>query len=304
MSNIYWADGEYIPKEQAKISPLTHTLHYGLGAFEGVRSYQSHDGKKSLIFRLVDHTKRLLESAKIIGVDVDYSLDQLIEAQIEVVKRSKLTNSYIRPLVYIGSERLGLDIIDIDRHVMISCIEWPNYFGSDAQEKGIEVMISSFTRQFPNSLMTKSKISGGYVNGIMAHDLARKNGFQEAILLDTNGFIAEGSGQNIFLVKDGELLTPSLNCCLNGITRRTVMEFAKDNNIPVKERNITRDEICVADEVFLCGTASEIAPVKGVDKIKIGNGKRGDVTKLIQKLYLDTVSGKLEQYQSWLTSVE
>ena len=302
MSDTYWVDGKYLPKDDVSISPLTHTFHYGLGVFEGVRSYEAKDGSVN-IFRLKEHTERLLESANITGIEVEYDYADLFDAQIQVVKKSNLKNAYIRPLLYIGSERLGLDIEGIDSHAMVTCWEWPSYFGEDALEKGIDVMVSSFTRQFPNSLMTKSKISGGYVNGIMAHDQAKKNGYQEAILLDTNGFIAEGSGQNIFIVKDNVLLTPSLNCCLNGITRRSVIQFANDEGIEVVERNITRDELYTADEIFFCGTAVEITPIRSIDKKKICNGKRGEMTTLIQTKYLDAVRGKSESYQDWLTRV-
>lgn len=302
MSDTYWVDGKYLPKDDVSISPLTHTFHYGLGVFEGVRSYEAKDGSVN-IFRLKEHTERLLESANITGIEVEYDYADLFDAQIQVVKKSNLKNAYIRPLLYIGSERLGLDIEGIDSHAMVTCWEWPSYFGEDAIEKGIDVMVSSFTRQFPNSLMTKSKISGGYVNGIMAHDQAKKNGYQEAILLDTNGFIAEGSGQNIFIVKDNVLLTPSLNCCLNGITRRSVIQFANDEGIEVVERNITRDELYTADEIFFCGTAVEITPIRSIDKKEICNGKRGEMTTLIQTKYLDVVRGKSESYQDWLTRV-
>lgn len=302
MSDTYWVDGKYLPKDDVSISPLTHTFHYGLGVFEGVRSYEAKDGSVN-IFRLKEHTERLLESANITGIEVEYDYADLFDAQIQVVKKSNLKNAYIRPLLYIGSERLGLDIEGIDSHAMVTCWEWPSYFGEDALEKGIDVMVSSFTRQFPNSLMTKSKISGGYVNGIMAHDQAKKNGYQEAILLDTNGFIAEGSGQNIFIVKDNVLLTPSLNCCLNGITRRSVIQFANDEGIEVVERNITRDELYTADEIFFCGTAVEITPIRSIDKKEICNGKRGEITTLIQSKYLDAVRGKSESYQDWLTRV-
>ena len=302
MSDTYWVDGKYLPKDDVSISPLTHTFHYGLGVFEGVRSYEAKDGSVN-IFRLKEHTERLLESANITGIEVEYDYADLFDAQIQVVKKSNLKNAYIRPLLYIGSERLGLDIEGIDSHAMVTCWEWPSYFGEDALEKGIDVMVSCFTRQFPNSLMTKSKISGGYVNGIMAHDQAKKNGYQEAILLDTNGFLAEGSGQNIFIVKDNVLLTPSLNCCLNGITRRSVIQFANDEGIEVVERNITRDELYTADELFFCGTAVEISPIRSIDKKEICNGKRGEMTTLIQTKYLDAVRGKSESYQDWLTRV-
>ncbi len=302
MSNTYWLDGEYIKKEQSNISALTHTLHYGLGAFEGVRCYYSDEGEIN-IFRLQDHTNRLLESVKILGLEVSYSFDELVEVQKQVIKKSKLKNAYLRPIVFLGSERLGLDIDGMDIHVMVVCQEWPSYFGKDAIEKGIDVMVSSYTRAHPNSLMTKSKICGGYVNGILAHDQAKKNGYQEAILMDTTGFVAEGSGQNIFLIKDGVLLTPELTCCLNGITRKTVMQIAKDNDIEIKERLITRDELYTADEIFLCGTAVEVTPVKSVDKTPVGKGSRGEFTNLIQSTYFDAVKGKIEKYHSWLSRV-
>jgi branched-chain amino acid aminotransferase len=303
MSNTYWLNGKYIQKEDAYISPLTHTLHYGLGAFEGVRSYASHDGDSVSIFRLEEHTERLFESAKIINVPINHSMNEVMDAQLGVIGKSGLKDAYIRPLIYLNDERLGLDIDNMSSHLMISCWEWPSYFGTESLESGIDVMVSSFTRQFPNSLMTKGKISGGYVNGVMAHDQAKRNGYQEAILLDTNGFVAEGSGQNIFFIKNGKLITPELTCCLNGITRRSVMKIARDLGLDVLERHITRDELYTADELFFCGTAVEITPIRAVDKIKVGIGKRGEISTQIQQTYLDAVRGKSEIYTDWLSKV-
>ena len=303
MSNTYWLNGKYINKEDAYLSPLTHTLHYGLGAFEGVRSYGSSNGDNVNIFRLKEHTERLFESAKIINVPINHNIDEVMEAQIGVISKSNLKDAYIRPLLYLNDERLGLDIVGMSSHLMISCWDWPTYFGAESIEQGIDVMVSSFTRQFPNSLMTKSKISGGYVNGVMAHDQAKNNGYQEAILLDTNGFVAEGSGQNIFIVKDGNLLTPELTCCLNGITRRSVIQIAKDKGIDVQERQITRDELYTADEIFFSGTAVEITPIRSVDKVAIGPGKRGEITTVIQETYSAIVSGEAKDYDHWLSRV-
>ena len=303
MSNTYWLNGKYINKEDAYLSPLTHTLHYGLGAFEGVRSYGSTDGDNVNIFRLKEHTERLFESAKIINVSINHNLDEVMEAQIGVISKSNLKDAYIRPLLYLNDERLGLDIVGMSSHLMISCWDWPTYFGAESIKQGIDVMISSFTRQFPNSLMTKSKITGGYVNGVMAHDQAKNNGYQEAILLDTNGFVAEGSGQNIFIVKNGDLLTPELTCCLNGITRRSVIQMAKDKGIEVHERQITRDELYTADEIFFSGTAVEITPIRSVDKVVIGPGKRGEITKIIQETYLGIARGEIKEYDHWLSRV-
>ena len=303
MSNTYWLNGKYINKEDAYLSPLTHTLHYGLGAFEGVRSYGSSNGDNVNIFRLKEHTERLFESAKIINVPINHNIDEVMEAQIGVISKSNLKDAYIRPLLYLNDERLGLDIEGMSSHLMISCWDWPTYFGAESIEQGIDVMISSFTRQFPNSLMTKSKISGGYVNGVMAHDQAKNNGYQEAILLDTNGFVAEGSGQNIFIVKDGNLLTPELTCCLNGITRRSVIQIAKDKGIDVQERQITRDELYTADEIFFSGTAVEITPIRSVDKVTIGPGKRGEITTVIQETYSAIVRGEAKEYDHWLSRV-
>tara|TARA_Y100001935_G_C17296612_1_gene506462 strand:- start:887 stop:1798 length:912 start_codon:yes stop_codon:yes gene_type:complete len=303
MSNTYWLNGKYINKDDAYISPLTHTLHYGLGAFEGVRSYGSSNGDNVNIFRLKEHTERLFESAKIINVPINHNLDEVMEAQMGVISKSNLKDAYIRPLLYLNDERLGLDIVGMSSHLMISCWDWPTYFGAESIEQGIDVMISSFTRQFPNSLMTKSKITGGYVNGVMAHDQAKNNGYQEAILLDTNGFVAEGSGQNIFIVKNGNLLTPELTCCLNGITRRSVIKIAKDNGIDVHERQITRDELYTADEMFFSGTAVEITPIRSVDKVVIGPGKRGEITKIIQETYLGIARGEIKEYDHWLSRV-
>ena len=303
MSNTYWLNGKYINKEDAYLSPLTHTLHYGLGAFEGVRSYGSSNGDNVNIFRLKEHTERLFESAKIINVSINHNIDEVMEAQIGVISKSNLKDAYIRPLLYLNDERLGLDIVGMSSHLMISCWDWPTYFGAESIEQGIDVMVSSFTRQFPNSLMKKSKISGGYVNGVMAHDQAKNNGYQEAILLDTNGFVAEGSGQNIFIVKDGNLLTPELTCCLNGITRRSVMQIAKDKGIDIQERQITRDELYTADEIFFSGTAVEITPIRSVDKVAIGPGKRGEITTVIQETYSAIVRGEAKEYDHWLSRV-
>ena len=303
MSNTYWLNGKYINKEDAYLSPLTHTLHYGLGAFEGVRSYGSSNGDNVNIFRLKEHTERLFESAKIINVPINHNIDEVMEAQIGVISKSNLKDAYIRPLLYLNDERLGLDIVGMSSHLMISCWDWPTYFGAESIEQGIDVMVSSFTRQFPNSLMTKSKISGGYGNGVMAHDQAKNNGYQEAILLDTNGFVAEGSGQNIFIVKDGNLLTPELTCCLNGITRRSVIQIAKDKGIDVQERQITRDELYTADEIFFSGTAVEITPIRSVDKVAIGPGKRGEITTVIQETYSAIVRGEAKEYDHWLSRV-
>ena len=303
MSNTYWLNGKYINKEDAYLSPLTHTLHYGLGAFEGVRSYGSSNGDNVNIFRLKEHTERLFESAKIINVSINHNIDEVMEAQIGVISKSNLKDAYIRPLLYLNDERLGLDIVGMSSHLMISCWDWPTYFGAESIEQGIDVMVSSFTRQFPNSLMTKSKISGGYVNGVMAHDQAKNNGYQEAILLDTNGFVAEGSGQNIFIVKDGNLLTPELTCCLNGITRRSVIQIAKDKGIDVQERQITRDELYTADEIFFSGTAVEITPIRSVDKVAIGPDKRGEITTVIQETYSAIVRGEAKEYDHWLSRV-
>ena len=303
MSNTYWLNGKYINKEDAYLSPLTHTLHYGLGAFEGVRSYGSSNGDNVNIFRLKEHTERLFESAKIINVPINHNIDEVMEAQIGVISKSNLKDAYIRPLLYLNDERLGLDIVGMSSHLMISCWDWPTYFGAESIEQGIDVMVSSFTRQFPNSLMTKSKISGGYVNGVMAHDQAKNNGYQEAILLDTNGFVAEGSGQNIFIVKDGNLLTPELTCCLNGITRRSVIQIAKDKGIDAQERQITRDELYTADEIFFSGTAVEITPIRSVDKVVIGPGKRGEITTVMQETYSAIVRGETKEYDHWLSRV-
>ena len=303
MSNTYWLNGKYINKEDAYLSPLTHTLHYGLGAFEGVRSYGSSNGDNVNIFRLKEHTERLFESAKIINVPINHNIDEVMEAQIGVISKSNLKDAYIRPLLYLNDERLGLDIVGMSSHLMISCWDWPTYFGAESIEQGIDVMVSSFTRQFPNSLMTKSKISGGYVNGVMAHDQAKNNGYQEAILLDTNGFVAEGSGQNIFIVKDGNLFTPDLTCCLNGITRRSVIQIAKDKGIDVQERQITRDELYTADEIFFSGTAVEITPIRSVDKVAIGPGKRGEITTVIQETYSAIVRGEAKENDHRLSRV-
>ncbi|MFB2538464.1 MULTISPECIES: branched-chain amino acid transaminase [unclassified Acinetobacter] len=298
-----WQDGKMVDWRDAKIHVLTHTLHYGLGVFEGVRAYKTADGRTA-IFRLEDHTKRLLNSAKIFQLDVPYSYDELLEAQKNVVLENKLESAYLRPLIWVGSEKLGIAAKGNTIHAIVAAWAWGAYLGEEGIKNGIRVKTSSFTHHMPNVTMCKAKAVSNYPVSIMANQEVTRNGYEEAILMDPQGYVCQGSGENLFLVKDGELHTPDLSGgALDGITRRTIMQFAQDLGIKVHERRITRDEFYLADEVFMTGTAAEVTPIREYDDRPIGNGGRGELTAQIQKLYFDVVEGRNEKYAHWLTYI-
>ncbi|ORF04175.1 branched chain amino acid aminotransferase [Snodgrassella alvi] len=296
-----WFNGNLVEWRNAQTHVLTHTLHYGMGVFEGVRAYETQNG--TAIFRLQDHTKRLFNSAKITGMHLPFTMEEINQAHIGVVKANKLASCYFRPMAFYGSNKLGVAPDQNDVQVIVAAWPWGAYLGEEGMQKGIRVQISSFTRHHPNITMIKAKANGNYMNSIMANTEATRNGYDEAIMLDSNGFVAEGSGENIFIVNDGKLYTPALDAALDGITRRTVMAIAADMNLTVTEKHITRDEVYCADEVFFTGTAAEVTPIREVDGRVIGCGSRGTLTTEIQQRYFDIVHGKNTKYESWLTYI-
>ncbi len=297
-----WMDGKLTPWDEANVHILTHTLHYGNGVFEGTRAYQTKDGLA--IFRLEDHTKRLLNSAKITMIKSPYSQKELEDAQIELLKSNDFTsNVYIRPLIYLGYGVMGLYHINAPVNVAIAAWEWGSYLGDEGLQNGIRVKISSFTRNSVKSTMGKAKAAANYLNSQMAKFEAIDCGYEEALLLDDEGFVAEGSGECFFIVRDGVLITPPNDNSLESITQDTVLKLAHDFDIPVERRRITRDEVFIADEAFFTGTAAELTPVKEVDARVIGDGKRGDITKKLQDAYFDVVYGRNEKYKHLLTYI-
>jgi branched-chain amino acid aminotransferase len=298
-SKKIWMDGALVDWDKAQVHVLTHTLHYGLGVFEGIRCYRCADGRSS-VFRLKEHIERLFTSAHIALIDIPYTPDDLCNAVVETLKANSLDEGYIRPLVYLGNGSMGLLPKDNPVKVSIAAWAWGAYLGEEGLARGIRVKVSSFARNNVNSSMTKAKITGSYVNSILAKKEAAGMGFDEALLLDTDGCVSEGSGENIFIVKDGIMKTTELATILPGITRDSVMRIAADKGLTVKEERFTRDELYIADEAFFTGTAAEITPIREVDSRAIGTGKPGPVTLDIQKTYFDAVKGADKSYESWL----
>ena len=298
---LIWLDGKMIPWREARVHVLTHTFHYGMGVFEGVRAYHTDQGPA--IFRLQEHTDRLFESAHILGMPLAFSKEQLNAAQIAAVRDNQLDSAYLRPMCFYGSEGMGLRADNLRTHVMVAAWEWGAYLGDEAMEKGIRIRVSSFTRHHVNITMCRAKANGNYINSMLALQEALDSGYDEALLLDNQGFVMEGSGENIFIVRDGVLYTPDLTSALDGITRRTIMQLAREANIEVVEKRITRDEVYIADEAFFTGTAAEVTPIREVDNRTIGSGSRGPVTALLQKMYFDVVHGRSPVHHDWLTLV-
>ena len=294
-------DGEMVAWRDANVHVLTHTLHYGLGVFEGVRAYKTPGGTS--IFRLQEHTDRLFDSAHILGITIPFTKDELNEAQIDVFRKNELEEGYLRPMVFLGSEALGIRAKDLSVHVSIAAWPWPDYMDPDSREKGIKVRTSSYTRHHVNITMCKAKSNGNYTNSILALHEALDSGCDEALLLDNEGYVAEGSGENIFVIKDGVLHTPELTSCLSGITRATVFRLAEELNLQILERRITRDEVYIADEAFFTGTAAEVLPIQSLDGRRIGSGSRGTITEKIQKAYFDQVRGNRTVNKEWHTIV-
>lgn len=298
-----WLDGEMIPWREAKTHVLTHTLHYGMGVFEGVRAYQADEGGAA-IFRLEDHTRRLFESAHILGMEMPYDRETINEAQRMAVRENNLDSAYIRPMCFYGSEGMGLRADNLNVHVMVAAWKWGAYLGDEGMNNGIRIHVSSFTRHHVNITMCRAKANGNYMNSMLALKEAMDNGYDEALLLDSEGYVMEGSGENIFLVRDGVLYTPDLTSALDGITRRTIIQFADEQGLKVVEKRITRDEVYIADEAFFTGTAAEVTPIREVDGRAIGTGTRGPITKQLQAKYFDVVHGRIPQYNDWLTFVK
>ena len=297
-----WLDGELVPWREARVHVLTHTLHYGLGVFEGVRAYATPRGPR--FFRLEDHTDRLFDSARILQIAMPYSKDEMLAAQRQVFAANELSEGYMRPIVYLGTESMGLRAAELSVHVAIACWPWPDYMGEESRERGIAVRTSSYTRHHVNITMCKAKANGNYINSILALHEARMAGCDEALLLDNEGYATEGSGENVFLVKGAVMHTPELTSCLPGITRDTIITFARELGWEVVERRITRDEFYIADEAFFTGTAAEVLPIHILDDRVIGSGGRGPATHKLQSLYLDQVRGRREAHPEWHTPAE
>jgi len=300
-SDKIWMDGKLVDWDKANVHILTHTLHYGLGVFEGIRCYRTIKG--SAIFRLDEHVNRLFSSAHIFNIEIPYSKDEIRQAIIETVKINKLRECYIRPLVYIGYGAMGVYPKGNPISVAVAVWPWGAYLGDEGLEKGIKIKVSSFTRHHVNSSMTRAKVCGNYVNSQIAKKEAIACGYDEALLLDPEGYVSEGSGENIFIVRNGRIKTTPLTTILEGITRDSIIRIAGDNKIPVEEERFTRDEIYIADEAFFTGTAAEVTPIREIDGRKIGIGSRGKVTKKLQSIFFDIVKGRNRKYESWLTRI-
>jgi branched-chain amino acid aminotransferase len=295
-------DGRLVPWHEATVHVLTHTLHYGLGVFEGIRCYRTDDGR-SAVFRLPEHVRRLFESAHINLMKVPFSEEQVSDAVGETLRANGLAEGYIRPLVYIGAGVMGLNPADNPIRVAVVAWPWGKYLGEEGMERGIRARVSSFARHHVNAKMTKGKTCGDYVNSILAKREALLDGYDEAILLDSQGLVAEASGENVFAVRRGEIVTPPLPTVLEGITRASVVELARDKGIPVREVPLTRDELYLADEVFLTGTAAEVTPIREIDHRTIGAGRRGPIAKALQDAFFSVVHGRDRKYERWLTYV-
>lgn len=296
-----WFDGKLVDWRDANIHVLTHSLHYGMAVFEGVRAYKTTSG--TAIFRLAEHTKRFFNSAKIFQMQMPFPAEQVLEAQKEVVRANALESCYLRPIAWIGSEKLGVAARGNTVHVAIAAWPWGAYLGEDGLAKGIRVKTSSFARHHVNVSLVRAKASGYYINSILANQEVTAHGYDEALLLDTEGYVSEGSGENVFIVKEGKLYTPDLASCLDGITRDAVMTMARDMGLAVIEKRITRDEMYCADEAFFTGTAAEITPIRELDDRVVGDGRRGPITAELQALFFDVVAGKNDKYRHWLAQV-
>ena len=299
---VIWYDGELVPWRNATTHVLTHTLHYGMGVFEGVRAYNTPQG--TAIFRLEAHTDRLFDSAHIMGMKIPFSKDEINEATRAAVRENNLESAYIRPMVFYGSEAMGLRASGLKTQVIVAAWSWGAYMGDEALQVGIKVRTSSFTRHHVNISMTRAKANGNYINSMLALQEAISGGADEAMLLDPEGYVAEGSGENIFLVKNGVIYTPEVTSCLNGITRNTILTLAGEHGLQVVEKRITRDEVYIADEAFFTGTAAEVTPIREVDGRQIGAGRRGPITEKLQTAYFDLVTGKTDAHAEWRTLVK
>ena len=298
---VIWLDGEMVPWREAKVHVLTHTLHYGMGVFEGERAYQTDKG--TAIFRLQEHTDRLFRSAHILNMPMPFDKDTINEATKAVVAQNNLDSAYIRPMAFYGSEGMGLRADNLKTHVMVAAWEWGAYLGDENLEKGIRIRTSSFTRHHVNITMCKAKANGNYMNSMLALQEALTDGYDEALLLDVEGFVAEGSGENIFIVRNGKIFTPDLTSALEGITRDTIFILAAELGYEIVEKRITRDEVYSANEAFFTGSAAEVTPIRELDNRTIGSGTRGPITEQLQSMYFDQVYGRRDRYPEWQTLV-
>ena len=296
-----WYDGKMVPWREATTHVLTHTLHYGMGVFEGVRAYKTEIG--TAVFRLNDHTDRLFNSAHIFQMEMPFDKDAINEAHKEVLRVNGMDSGYLRPLAFYGSEKMGVSPKGAKVHIIVAAWPWGAYLGEEGLERGIRIKTSSFTRHHVNITMVRAKACGAYMNSILANNEALAGGFDEALLLDPEGYVAEGSGENVFVVKNGKIYTPDLTSCLEGITRATVMQLAEEMGMPVIEKRITRDAVYIADEAFFTGTAAEVTPIRELDGRQIGAGHRGPITKRIQDKFFDVVNGRSEQHRDWLAKI-
>lgn len=296
-----WQNGQLVPWREATVHVLTHTLHYGVGVFEGVRAYDTPQGP--CIFRLDAHTRRMFNSAHILGLAIPYTPEEVSAAQQQVFAANELKEGYLRPMVHLGAEAMGLRAKDLSVNLIVAAWPWPNYMEPESRERGIRVRTSSYTRHHVNITMCKAKANGNYINSILALHEALEAGCDEALLLDNEGYVAEGSGENVFIVRDGVIHTPELTSCLEGITRDSVMTLAREAGFAIRERRITRDEVYIADEAFFTGTAAEVLPIRELDGRQIGSGGRGEVTEQLQTLYFDQVRGRRSAHPDWLTPV-
>jgi len=294
-----WMDGQWIEWRDAKVHVLTHTLHYGAGVFEGLRAY--HTDKGAAIFKLEEHTDRLYRSAHILNMKIPFSKEEINQAHRDAINKNNLDSAYIRPMCFYGSEGMGLRADNLKVHVMVAAWEWGAYLGAESMEKGIRIRTSSYTRNHVNSTMCKAKANGNYINSILALQEALSAGYDEALLLDHEGFVAEGSGENLFIVRNGVLYTPETSSALEGITRETILTIAQEQGLEVREKRISRDEVYVADEAFFTGSAAEVTPIREYDDRQIGAGARGPITEKIQSLYFDYVHGRKEDHKEWLS---
>jgi branched-chain amino acid aminotransferase len=298
-----WYDGKLVPWRDANTHVLTHSLHYGLAVFEGVRAYKT-ETMGTAIFRLKEHTTRLFNSAKIYQMPMPYSMDQIMEAQREVVRVNNLESAYLRPLAFYGSEKMGVSPKGSKVHIAIAAWPWGAYLGEDGLKKGIRVKTSSYARHHVNVTMPRAKVASTYANSILANNEAIDHGYDEALLLDTEGYVAEGAGENLFIVRDGKVATPELTSALDGITWRSIQMLCADHGIPVEARKITRDDVYIADEAFFTGTAAEVTPIRELDGRIIGEGTRGPITEKLQSAFFDIVYGRAPKYKHWLTPVK
>ena len=298
---VIWYDGKMVNWRDATTHVLTHTLHYGMGVFEGVRAYKTDKG--TAIFRLQEHTDRLFRSAHILQMKMPFTKEEMMEAQKAAVRENNLESAYMRPMAFYGAEAMGISAKTLSTHVIVAAWKWGAYMGQEALDNGIRVKTSSFSRHHVNITMCKAKANGNYMNSILAHQEAAQDGYEEALLLDVDGFVAEGSGENIFIVRNGKLYTPDLTSALEGITRDTIVQLAAEIGLTVIEKRITRDEVYGADEAFFTGTAAEVTPIRELDRRAIGAGTAGPITKQLQKMYFDVVTGKSVKHANWLTLV-